>query len=426
MPLWSSLAVAPLYNVGVMVFNRKIARQAIALWALTPGLILFSPRFNVFFPLIAIVMLSLTWRGLINKRWQPIALAGFAFSVATFLNLVNVPLGLLIGLTILGWGVLNRGRWREVLRGLVAFGIGSALMWIIFALFSGLTLFEILKTIFGYHFVVTNRPWWPWIIQHPIDMFLFIALPFSVLLLRRMWLLIKQRKLLSRADVFVGASLITVLALDLSGITQGESGRLWLIFAPAWLLLVADMLIRMDKPKRLALVAMQTLILLSMGAVIRVHFTALTLPATVPTASASAAVPINARFVQGKDIITLVGLDVDNTATTITLHLHWRADSAISRPYYLSVVPIPPDKSGREGITWKPGGWKDTSYPPACWQIGQEFVDSIDIPRGNESSAGNWLFSLSITDVITNEAMPVEGQNSNQLGIGPVNIPAVQ
>src|SRR6185295_2320797 len=35
MPLWSSLAVAPLYNVGVMVFNRKIARQAVALWALT-------------------------------------------------------------------------------------------------------------------------------------------------------------------------------------------------------------------------------------------------------------------------------------------------------------------------------------------------------------------------------------------------------
>src|SRR5450432_450565 len=426
MPLWSSLAVAPLYNVGRMVFSRKVARQAVALWALVPGLLLFSPRFNVFFPLITIVMLSLLWRGLIKGRWQPIALAGLAFGIATFLNLVNVPIGLLLGLTILGWGLLNRGHWRDVLRALIMFAISSAFMWVVFGLFSNLTLFEILKTAFGYHFINTNRPWWPWIIQHPIDMFLFVGLPFSALLIWRMWLLVKQHKLLSRSDVFVGAALITVIALDLSGFTQGESGRLWLIFAPAWLLLIADMLNRLERSKRLALVAMQVLVLLSMGAVIRVHFTALTVPATVATASTPANFPVNAQFVAGNDKVTLVGLDIDPSPTTITLHLHWRADSAVSRPYYLSLVPIPPDKSYLEGIVWKPGGWKDDSYPPACWLPGQEFVDTVTVPLGDKTQGGSWLFSLSITDIITHQPMSVAGQNSTQVGIGPVNVAAAQ
>ena len=445
MPLWSSLAVAPLYNVGVMVFNRKIARQAVALWALTPGLILFSPRFNVFFPLIAIVMLSLTWRGLTRGRWQPIFWAGFAFGVGTFLNLVNVPLGLLVGLTIIGWGLINRNQWREVIRGLVVFGIGSTIMWLVYWLVVGLSLSDILKTIFGYHFVVTNRPWWPWIIQHPIDMFLFIGFPVSVILVWRLWLLIKQRKLLTRADVFVGAALITVVALDLSGFTQGESGRLWLIFAPAWLLLGADLLTRLDRPKRLALIAMQTAVFLSMGAVLRVHFTALTIPATPQTTAAPyeiklndqltvpaamqaattpAQFPVNSQFVRGKDSVTLVGIDVVPAPAQVTLRLHWRADSFVSRPYYLSIVPVPPDKSYHQAMTWKPGGWRDNSYPPSCWLPGEEFVDSVTVPLGDKPQPGDWLFSLSISDIYTNDSMTIAGQTTTQVGIGPVHVPA--
>jgi hypothetical protein len=255
-------------------------------------------------------------------------------------------------------------------------------------------------------------------------MFLFVGLPISVILVWRLWLLVKQRRLLTRSDVFVGAALVTIIALDLSGFTQGESGRLWLIFAPAWLLLVADLLLRFDRPKRLALITMQTAVLLSMGAVLRVHFTGLTVPATVPTAATPAQFPVNEQFVRGKDTVTFVGLDVEPAPTQVTLRLHWRADSFVSRPYYLSIVPVPPDKSYRQSTTWKPGGWKETSYPPSCWLPGQEFVDTVTIPLGDKAQPGDWLFSLSISDIYTNESMTVAGQNSTQIGIGPVHVPS--
>src|SRR5258707_1128663 len=57
MPLWAALAVAPLYRLGASVFNAAVARWAVALWPLVPGLAMFTPRFNTFYPLITLVML---------------------------------------------------------------------------------------------------------------------------------------------------------------------------------------------------------------------------------------------------------------------------------------------------------------------------------------------------------------------------------
>src|SRR5260370_42517348 len=111
-------------------------------------------------------------------------------------------------------------------------------------------------------------------------MFLFVGFPLTVLVLWRVWLLVKGRRLLTRADLFVGAAFLTFLATDLSGINQGETGRIWLIFAPAWLLLASEILTRLQARTRFALVAMQVAVMPSMAALLRVHFTALTLPAT--------------------------------------------------------------------------------------------------------------------------------------------------
>src|SRR5262249_43803951 len=208
-------------------------------------------------------------------------------------------MGLLAGLTIPVWAILDKSRWPQAIRSLIMFGIGAASFWVIYAVLSGLTIFEILNTIFGFHFVVTNRPYWPWIIQHPLDMFLFVGLPMSALILWRAWLLIKQRKLLSRTDVFVGAALLTLVATDLSGINKGATGRIWLIFAPAWHLLVADMLLRLERRNHLPILVMQAMVLLSMGAVLRVHFTGFNVPVSAQTVQAGAQFPVNSQFVRG-------------------------------------------------------------------------------------------------------------------------------
>src|SRR5262249_14280457 len=106
MPLWAALAIAPLYRLGTMIFNREVARWALALWPIIPTVAMFSPRFNTLYPLIALVMLVMLWRGMDRGNLWLILLAGFVVSVGTFFNLTLVPLGLLGGLMIAGHGMM--------------------------------------------------------------------------------------------------------------------------------------------------------------------------------------------------------------------------------------------------------------------------------------------------------------------------------
>src|SRR5262249_51975406 len=189
----------------------------------------------------------------------------------------------------------------------------------------------------------------------------------------------------------------------------------------AWHLLVADMLLHLERRNRLPILVMQAMVLLSMGTVLRVHFTGFTMPVSAQTAQAAPQFAVNSQFVRGSDKLTFVGLDVDKSPTSVTLHIHWRADSLISSPYYLGLASVPPDKSFRPGTTWNPQNWL---YPPSCWAPGQEFVDTVNVPLGDHPVPGDWLFSVSITDFYTHEPMKLAGQDSTQVGIGPVKVPA--
>jgi hypothetical protein len=92
----------------------------------------------------------------------------------------------------------------------------------------------------------------------------------------------------------------------------------------------------------------------------------------------------------------------------------------VKRAYILTLVPVPPDKSPQDSVNWIPG--ERQNYPPACWLPGQEFVDTVTVPLGDHPQAGDWLFSLSIVDLFTRQPMVVAGQNTTQVGIGPVHV----
>jgi hypothetical protein len=420
MPLWVGLGVAPLYRLGAAIFDRRTARWAVALWPLVPGLALFMPRFNAFYVLLTLVMLAALWRGLERRRLAWVLLAGFVLSVGTFLNLSLVPLGLLAGLTILGYWLLIDGSFRRpitVLRTLTAFGAGVASVWLVYGALSGVTVFDILRLSLDIHLQIHNRPYLPWLVMHTYDMFLFVGLPLSGLAI---WRVLQIRRPAGRTDLFTGAIALTMVIMVLSGTARGETGRVWLFFAPAWLLLAADALGRLRQNERVGALAMQALCLVCMAAVLRVHFTALTVPASVPAASKPPDIAVNTPFQRGEDRLTLIGLDAEHSAQDITLRLYWRADGFVKRPYVLSMIPVRPDRSLLPSLNWDPLNW---DYPPSCWAPGRVFVDTVVVPLGDKAMPGDWMFSLSITDVFTHEPMLVNG-GQPQVGIGPVNVPA--
>jgi hypothetical protein len=78
------------------------------------------------------------------------------------------------------------------------------------------------------------------------------------------------------------AAALTLVLLVVSGAARGETGRVWFFFAPIWILIAADVLLGLPQRERAAFLAMQAVCLLSMAAVIRANFTALTVPPEPP------------------------------------------------------------------------------------------------------------------------------------------------
>ncbi|HVO72156.1 MAG TPA: hypothetical protein VMT24_19030 [Aggregatilineaceae bacterium] len=425
MPLWAALAVVPLYRLGTMLFDRERARLAVILWPLVPGLEIFVPRFNVLYPLITLVMLLALWRGLEQNRPRQIALGGFVVSGAIFLNLSLVPLGLLAGLVILGYHLVRRpAAFRLAIRDLALFGIGSASVWIIYWVLTGQTPWLIIRTGLHYHQIL-KRPYFAWLPMHTYDTFLFIGLPLSIFALWRIGRLRRSRigPALPPGDLLAGAMALTLIIMVLSGTARGETGRVWLFFAPVWILLATDVLAGFSPRERTLSLVMQAACVLCMAAVLRANFTTLIMPPSPADASQPPMYPYSdVRFERGEDRITFVGVSVEKMPSQITLLLHWRADSHVQRPYVLSLVIVAPDGAERS-LNWDPEGW---DYPPSCWRPGHEFVDPVPIALGDPPVTGDWLFSLSIRDTFSLEPMQVtlpDGAVSTQVGIGPVHVP---
>ena len=427
MPLWAALGVAPLYRLGVLVFDRPRARLAVVMWALVPGLAIFQPRFNVFFPLITLLVLLGVWRGLLRDRFRWIAVGGFALSVGMLFNLSLTPLGLLAGLIILGWRLVQRpARPRAALRDLAVFGIGSASAWAIYWALGGPSPWELARTSLDQHYDM-YRPYWPWLFMHTYDMFIFVGAPVAglaiwrIVRLRGSW---RGRDALAPGDVMAGSAGLTLAILVLSGTARGETGRVWLFFAPVWLLLAADVLAGFRQREQAAFLAVQAGIVLAMAGFLRANFTGLTEPPQPPPAASAPAFASNSTFRRGEDAVTLVGMTVEAAPGSVTLHLYWRAEAPVERPYALSLVRIAPDALPEEAITWDPLNW---SYPPSCWSPGRTFVDTVNVPLGESPAAGEWVFSLSVLDAETGAPMLVtgpDGRTSPQVGIGPVSVPA--
>src|SRR5258708_17649743 len=168
--------------------------------------------------------------------------------------------------------------------------------------------------------------------MHRYDMFFFVGLPCAALSVMR---ILRSFRWIP-ANVFAIATGLTLLIMVLSGTARGETGRVWLFFAPCWLLLAADLIGKFNIPQRRTIFILEAMCLFCMAAVLRPNFTALTDPQTMPVANQPATYPVNAQFIEGNDRFTLVGLSADRSPYEVTLYLHWRALKCISWPYFFS------------------------------------------------------------------------------------------
>lgn len=419
MPVWAALAVGPLFAVCKRLAGEPAARLAASWWPLVPALVLFAPTWNTVYPLLALIAFGWLLRGLESARsggW--LIAAGLLSGLLTFANFSLLPLlGFFGCYTLLNDLWVERRRWqRPVLAG-VWFGAGLIVPWLIYGLASGLTPFDLLSFAMSNHLIL-DRPYLPWLWLHSWEWALLTGIPLIAL-----WLLATIRP--DKREPLAPALALTLLILILSGTARGETGRVWLFFAPFALISAATWLTRLaDNTRRAWLVvsAGQLALLLALLTTWDVINAPDMLPPPTPPGSVIAGRPAGATIA---NTFRLAGWDAQVQQNSITLALNWEPLKAVTTPYWFAALLVAPDGSTpQEPVVWQA---LDTRYPTTCWQPGQIVGDTIDLPLPGNAQSGDWWISLSLfgdRDDPENRLMVAlpDGATDNQLGLGPVTV----
>jgi hypothetical protein len=430
-PLWAALAIFPLFWLARGVLTSEAARWAALLWALVPGVAVFTPVPNTFFPTLAVLCVALLWYGLDRRSPLMMLIAGVVASILTFLNISVVPLLLLCGLLALAYYTWIGRKPASALSFLwlvgmgAIFAVGLASLWLLWALYGGPPFWEILRTAMAQHLEL-ERPYLPWLFLHLWDYALFLGLPLMFLGLAtgaRVLSKIRRREALVPAALLVFSLGLALLIVDLSGTARGETGRVWQFFFPLSVIAAVWML-QGESPQHWRwLLGVQAAAVLVIALFIPVIGTGLQDPPQQPPSVTEPQITVEANTRFG-DSLRLTGLGGGlDTAGDLVVDLRWAADDWSDQPYWFSIIPVTPEGSPfREGFVYQPF---EDAYPATCWQPGQTVIERVTVPLEVEAPAGDWWLSVSVHDYTTFEPVTVtmpDGTQGTQAGVGPLKI----
>lgn len=429
MPVWAGLAVFPLYSSTRRLSTAERGRWAAIWWPLVPAVSLFAASPNTLYPLLTLLAFDLVTHWCRTERGAyRFGLAGLITGLGTFAYPGFAPVPVMLGLYV-ALDLVRKHGWnlRRVLRAglpLAAWLIaGFGLPWLIFWLASDLTPLDILTASMTQH-IPLERPYLPWVWLHLYDWVLFTGVPLIALWLAGTFRPAKEPE--ARAIGNVGLVMfITILVIDLSGISRGETGRVWLLYTPFVLIAAADSLYRLAGERRRAaawavIAACQVALVVAPAAMWDTMISDLG-PSPAPPGGLQATQPASVRF---GDLFTLTGWDATVEDGAILLRLDWRAEQRTITPYTFSATLIGPDSApASEVITWQP---LEGRYPTTCWAPGEPVGDAVRLPLPEDAAPGAWWIRLAVSGGnAPAEHLPVisaDGQPAAALDLGPVVI----
>ncbi len=225
-------------------FQRALATAA--LLALVPGMLLYFATLTQIMMLCSAVMMAVLVAT--QRHWAWSALAGLVAATALFVSLGALALVGLGGLFLLLRAAKQVGQsgdssWSKtpsVLLPPAVFGVavlvGVGLWYVV-----GVDAIEVFTQGLGAHSEITGlasfRRYRVWAWMNLVEFLIFLGLPFAVLLIASMPRMIRTLRRMSgmMLPAYLGtAAVLTLLMLNFSGVVLGETGRLWMLFAP-WL-----------------------------------------------------------------------------------------------------------------------------------------------------------------------------------------------
>lgn len=418
MPLWAALAVFPVYIAGRQLTDDAHAATRIASWwALIPTIALFAPTWNTVYPFLCVSSFALLLIGLQREQHGFTFLAGVVMSLTTFLNFAVLPVLLLFGLFTLGYVFFVRerdGLWSALRFAVIAgiwYGIGLLSVWIVYYLLFGVSVIEILQVTFDSHNDLVQRDYLPWIVLHAYDTLLFVGWVVAGLFLWGVWRAV-QAKQRNATHILALAMLITFIAVNLSGVAQGENGRILSFYAPFLLLAGAGLFV--DKTWwDMPLMGAQAMTVLVMALALSVVPLDLNRPPSAPSQDVPRLDwleprPVGAVFT-GEDYIGRFALEshrfvADLAQQSITLETIWQGDQRTERPYQFEVIARAENEQDGEIIS-EPHRWypQNSGYLTTCWREDDTIHDVTVIPLPPVSMPVVWTLELRVRDPRTGD-----------------------
>jgi hypothetical protein len=229
------------------------------------------------------------------------------------------------------------------------------------------------------------------------------------------------RRAADRAAALAAALALTIAILVFGNVARGETGRVWLVFAPFMLLSAAAVLARAaDRRIPITAAIVQAGWCFAVVGVLIAMEDGLSAPPTL-----SAAVPVahaaDVRFADtaSATALSLTGWDAVQRDSAVALTLRWQPDAPVFRPVSFSALLVGPGGPVSAAVVWQP------AVPATCWPAGTVVTDTVLLPLPADAEPGGWWVSVfafldQADDVRLRPAGPAAERD--QVGLGPVAV----
>lgn len=396
----AALTVFPAYGLARLLLPATAVKLGTLLAATLPALLLFAPKSVQLYAPLSLLIAWAFGRGLRQGKPGWFLLAGWLLSLATFLSLGNAALGLLLLVYALLdlWQKSRSGQphpWTasRLWLAALAFGLGAALLWLVYWAGWGVPPWAIAQTGLGQHYaLVTNlRRYEWWLVWNLVDVAIFAGWV-VVVGVTAVFVSGWRRRPWTPAQMLALSLAVMLLLLNLSGSARGEGGRLWLFLMPLMALAAAAFLARLRPGWRWQALWLgwQLLLALCLALAWRPVRAVAVVAERPPMPQAIPQVETTASFA---GIIQLDGYTVEEVEGQLMVTLFWRETGAVLRPYTVFTQLL--DEEGvvvAQQDNWPVNG----QWPPTCWKAGETVVDRYtlvlppDLPSGGYTLITGW------------------------------------
>lgn len=394
---------------ALYLFVRRTASQRTALLAalaypLVAGVSIWVSQWDRGFGLLAVSGLLLTDR-LVRPQdihraraaIEAVAL-GLLMSVGLLLSFGNTPIIMICGLYALAHTLMNPAPMRAVVRllpyaALAAFGIAAP--WLLIIVGFGFDLPATYATAMRFHLEL-ERPFWPFVLWHAWDIFTFVGLPLigAALLAWRRW------------PALAIAAFGTLATLCLLHVARGETGRVWMFFAPLFVALAA---VHFTQPSHatpprallaalFALQCLSTVVQIGWLRVIGYGVDPLTVAEAAPPADL---LPTEIRFERNGEL-RLLGVSMPERLSPgdyASVDLLWKLDSTTPvTTSYKVFVHVADSPEGLRRVVNQDGRPMNNALPFPCWRPHQIVLDRHAVRVDENAAPGDYSVIVGLYD----------------------------